>query len=238
MSYDELKKRHRAERDAYPQATSLRVHRALSWLDRAEQSEGDPDARFIFLWIAFNAAYATSFGNEDDPGTDEQRRFRAFVDQLVQLDQRREIEHLLWQEYAGRIRILLDNQYVFPDFWHYQNGSLSESEWRARFIRARREAQQFLAASNTAGLLGIVLKRIYTLRNQLVHGGATWNGSVNRPQVRDCTGFMARLVPVMLSLMMDHPHAVWGSVAYPVVDAAPSATRSRQAGSGLAATDS
>lgn len=56
--HKELKARQRAERDSYPENLSLRVHRALSWLDRAEQDD-DPDSRFIFLWIAFNAAYAT-----------------------------------------------------------------------------------------------------------------------------------------------------------------------------------
>ena len=58
MSFQELKQRHRQERDAQHSNLRLRVHRALSWLDRAEQAD-DLDGRFIFLWIAFNAAYAT-----------------------------------------------------------------------------------------------------------------------------------------------------------------------------------
>ena len=33
-------------------------HRAISWIGRAEACGADDDARFIFLWIAFNAAYA------------------------------------------------------------------------------------------------------------------------------------------------------------------------------------
>ena len=59
MNYEELKERHRAEREGYPPNLSLRVHRALSWLDRAEQLAEDADGQFILLWIAFNAAYAT-----------------------------------------------------------------------------------------------------------------------------------------------------------------------------------
>ena len=58
MAFQELKQRHRAEREGFHSNLSLRVHRALSWLSRAEQAE-DPDGQFIFLWIAFNAAYAT-----------------------------------------------------------------------------------------------------------------------------------------------------------------------------------
>jgi len=59
MDHSHLKRRHRAERADWHANLSLRVHRALSWLDRAERAAGDPDAQFIFLWITFNAAYAT-----------------------------------------------------------------------------------------------------------------------------------------------------------------------------------
>jgi len=57
--FERLKARQRAERERYPPNLGLRVHRALSWLGRAEQLVEDVDARFVFLWIAFNAAYAT-----------------------------------------------------------------------------------------------------------------------------------------------------------------------------------
>ena len=51
MHYQALKERHRQERDQQHPNLSLRLHRALSWLNRAEQAE-DTDGRFIFLWIA------------------------------------------------------------------------------------------------------------------------------------------------------------------------------------------
>ena len=51
-----LKARQRELRHAFPESLGLRVHCALSWLYRAEQEPDDYDARFIFLWIAFNAA--------------------------------------------------------------------------------------------------------------------------------------------------------------------------------------
>ena len=63
MDYQQLKHRHRAERENYHPNLSLRVHRSLSWLQRAEQAE-DLDGQFIFLWIAFNAAYATEIDDQ------------------------------------------------------------------------------------------------------------------------------------------------------------------------------
>ena len=54
-------------------------------------------------------------------------------------------------------------------------------------------------------VLSIVLSRIYTLRNQLVHGGRTWNCLANREQMRDCVNLMGKLVPLVIEIMMDHP---------------------------------
>lgn len=61
----ELKTRHRLVRDDHPEGLRVRIHRAISWLARAEQETEDPDAAFIFHWIALNAAYAHEFGFEE-----------------------------------------------------------------------------------------------------------------------------------------------------------------------------
>ncbi|MDZ4394017.1 hypothetical protein [Cypionkella sp.] len=45
-------------RAGFPETMGLRVHRAISWIGRAEACDRGDDAGFIFLWIAFNAAYA------------------------------------------------------------------------------------------------------------------------------------------------------------------------------------
>ncbi|WP_290499053.1 HEPN domain-containing protein [Alcanivorax sp.] len=70
INHRTLKTRHRKERDSYPDNLSLGVHRALNWLNRAEQ-EDYLDSRFIFLRIAFNVAYATDI--DDREGLSEQR---------------------------------------------------------------------------------------------------------------------------------------------------------------------
>jgi hypothetical protein len=86
MNYDQHKTRHRAERGASHPNLSLRVHRALSWLDRAEQlgEQNDLDGQFILLWIAFNAAYATEI--DERFRLSEQETFRGFLEKLTQLD--------------------------------------------------------------------------------------------------------------------------------------------------------
>lgn len=215
LNYASLKDRQRAERDGWPTSLALRVHRALSWLQRAEQCE-DPDGQFIFLWIAFNAAYANDIGDRDrDP---EHKVFNRFLGKLEQLDTDNVLYELIWEEFSSSVRLLLNNRYLFQPFWDHHNGLLTDIEWRERFEKANLAANRALGAHQTANVLGAVLSRMYTLRNQLIHGGATWNSSVNREQLRDCTAFLGKLVPFVITLMMDHPETLWGDACYPVVE--------------------
>ncbi len=215
LDHATLKERQRAEVHSHPEGIALRVHRALSWLNRAEQCE-DLDGRFIFLWIAFNAAYAQELG--DQQRANEHRTFSRFLKKLVDLDKDEVLYELLWREYSGSIRVLLDNKYVYQPFWDHHNGRNRDDQWQAKFNRARGRAQRALAQHDTRGLLAIVLNRMYTLRNQIIHGGATWNSSVNRDQLRDCAGFLGELVPYVILLKLDNPDTLWGSACYPVVD--------------------
>jgi len=216
MDYERLKARQRVERDTHHPNLKLRVHRALSWLDRAEQLADDLDGQFIFLWIAFNAAYATEI--DERYRLSEQETFRGFLQKLVDLDHEGRIAELVWTEFPSSIRVLLDNPYVFQDFWNFRNGSLAEDEWKRRFAAAKHAAHAALGRHDTVTVLSVVLSRIYTLRNQLIHGGATWAGRVNREQLRDCTRLMAKLVPLVIEIMLDHPETLWGDACYPVVD--------------------
>jgi hypothetical protein len=136
---------------------------------------------------------------------------------LIELDAQGHLSRLVWEEYSKSIRTLIENPYVFPAFWKWQAGELTEAGWKERFEKANRVAVRALEKGNTALVLGIVLHRIYTLRNQILHGGATWNSSVNRAQVRDCARIMGQLVPVIISILMNHPHEDWPAAAWPVV---------------------
>lgn len=138
-----LKIRQRQERDDYPEDLSLRVHRALSWLDRAEQ-ESDPDSRFIFLWIAFNAVYASEI--DDRQGLSEQVSLKAFLDKLHSLDSSQRLKKLVWKVYSGVISALLDNPYVVRTFWEYQKGNMSQPDWERHFAGAKHAARKSISS--------------------------------------------------------------------------------------------
>ena len=210
-----LKERHRAAREGMQPALNLRIHRALSWLQRAAQCD-DADGRFVFLWIAFNAAYAQEIPQHQR--LSEQETFRAFLQKLHALDSEKKLDALVWKEFSGPLRILLDNPYVFESFWDFHRGLITEADWQARFLRGKQRAHKLLAQGQTPELLALVFQRIYTLRNQLMHGGATWNGIVNRAQLQDCVNLMGKLVPVVIEIMLNSSDTIWGDACYPVIN--------------------
>jgi len=194
----------------------LRVHRALSWLDASERCRDDDDARFIFLWISLNAAYADEIQRESS--APEQAVLDRFLRHLVELDTDNLLYDLVWSRFAGPFRMLLDNRFVFQPFWDHQNGKIDEDRWRRSFESAKTAAHRALSdRRQTAKVLAIVLARLYTLRNQLVHGGATWRSSLNRDQIRDGTAILADLVPRVIHLLIVNPDEDWGDPCYPVV---------------------
>jgi len=216
INYKKLKLRQRIERDKYSNNAGLRIHRALSWLNKAEKSEGDLDTEFIFLWITFNAAYAGSMNDANIYS--EKERLEQFIAVLCELDKDKKIENLIWNEFSSSIRVLLDNKYVFQPFWNFQNQYIDEDKWTTEFAAAKRAAASALGNKDTATILGIVFSRLYTMRNQLLHGGATWNSKVNRDQMRDSTNFIRKIVPIIIEIMMNYSHRFNNQANYPVVD--------------------
>jgi len=76
---------------------------------------------------------------------------------------------------------------------------------------------KFLSVKNVEGLLEVVLDRLYTLRNQLMHGGSTFKSDVNRSQVKDGNNMLKLLVPIVIEIMLINKDENWGDIYYPVV---------------------
>jgi hypothetical protein len=214
LSFRALKKKQREIREGFSDSLGLRVHRALSWLQRAEKETEDTDAAFIFYWIAFNAAYANEVAL---PEAGERLVYQDYFEQLTKLDGAGRIYGTIWDRYSQEIRLLLENRFVFQPFWNQQNSIPHFEDWEKRFERSRRAVARALGEKSTSTVLSILFDRLYVLRNQLIHGGATWGSSVNRDQVRDGRNILASLVPIFVDLMMDHPEVDWGRPYYPVL---------------------
>ena len=193
----------------------LRMRRAVSWLERAEQEKDDPDAAFIFYWISFNAAYATDLDFAESES--EARQFNDYFQQVVALDENRLIYNAVYDRFSDSILLLMDNQFVFQPFWKYQNRVPGYADWAQRFQSTQSRIYEARNRQDTGMILDTLFDRLYVLRNQLIHGGATWRSSRNRDQVQDGTRIMAFLVPIFISLMLEHPEIDWGTPYYSVV---------------------
>ena len=109
--------------------------------------------------------------------------------------------------------MLMENRYIFNPFWQYHNGIDEFEDWEDRFKASVRSFAQSFQTGDSARVLSFVFDRLYVLRDQLVHGGSTWNSSVNRAQVRDGAEILGFLIPVFIDIMMDNPNENW-SKAY------------------------
>lgn len=195
-----------------PETLTIRLHRAISWLKSAEKQEGNLDMKFISLWVSFNACYAVDInGLNSKP---EKAKLREFTSSLVQFDQNR-LYNLFWEKFSGPVKVLIENKFVFEKFWEYTRGE--SDDYEIAFNKSIAQATNCLSKQNIEGLLEVVLERLYTLRNQLIHGGATYNSKLNRAQLRDACNIMQLLVPIIIDIMLENGEHDWGEIAYPVV---------------------
>ncbi|GAN76147.1 HEPN domain-containing protein [Acidisphaera rubrifaciens] len=212
LSYAALKTKQKLLRDGFPASLGLRTHRALSWLCRAERETDDDDVRFILLWIGFNAAYAADLRATQ---AGERSAFADYFRTLIGLDAEGRIHALLWNRFPLEISLLLENKYVFAPFWSHHNGADGYADWERRLVDSQAVSRRALESHDTCKVLSIVFDRLYVLRNQIMHGGATWNSRVNRNQVHDGADVLGWLLPVFIDIMLDHGDHDWGPPYYP-----------------------
>jgi hypothetical protein len=190
-----------------------RLHRAISWLGCAELQKEEDDLFFLSLWISFNACYAIELTESD--ALTEREKFKRFISSLVSHDRDGQVFSLLWTTFKGPVRMLIDNPYIFKPFWNFQRGEAED--WKEAFDKSNTEALRCLSGNKVDELLHIILDRLYVLRNQVFHGGATFRSSVNRRQVKDGAAILSNLIPIVIRIMLENPGVDWGRLLYPVV---------------------
>ena len=205
--FKDLKQKHRALRDGYEDSFSIRIHRSLSWLNRSEKEIKDLDAKFIFLWISLNSAYSIHMDTLKNQGDEELRS--DFFQTLLKNGQN-EIHDIIYERFSHEVRSILSNEFILTSFWE------GKDDWETKLKNEKREVQDALRDRNeTIYILTILFKRLYVLRNQIFHGGSTWQGKLNRQQVKDGANLLSYFLPAILSIMMENSNDNWGVLAYP-----------------------
>ncbi len=202
-----------------------RLRRADSWFAQSEHVESE-DEKFIFLWIAFNAAYGFELGPEDTRGETKHRgeteKFEKFLEEILRRDHDKKIENVLFRKkfFANQIRKLIQNEFVYDQYWQSVRGEQDEESWKSQFDKHNKRVFESYDNRDTHSVLREVLRRLYTLRNQIFHGGTTCAEGLGRDQLEDGREIMAAIVPVILEIVRADIEAnpasdAWGPVAYP-----------------------
>jgi hypothetical protein len=195
------------------QATSIRFHRACSWLARVEQMpEGqDHDLALISLWIALNSLYGQWDSCKREPRADRES-WRAFVDRILSLDRDGYVAGAL-QEHKRLVMTLLEDEHLSSFFWEEPCIKRAGQSRKAAY-----SAQTWYIERRWAKVLDEILDRVHLMRCQLVHGAATYGGKLNRTSLRRCVIMMQRLLPALLLVWIDHgADEEWGTMCYPPV---------------------
>lgn len=199
---------------AYPNhPTVIRLHRALSWLERCEAcGDGDDlDLQMVCLWIAFNGLYGRWDTDRREPQPDRPC-WRQFLDHVLAIDQTGHIRGML-EAQRQLVMDILDDPYLSSYFWEDPGDVRAGKSKKAKF-----DARTWYLDGNWPMILDRVVERIYLLRCQLVHGAATHNSSLNRTSLRRCIPMLRHLLNAVLLVMIDHgADEDWGAMCYPPI---------------------
>ena len=212
MSAADLKLKLKQHKET-PESLAVRLHRAISWLKCAEENTGNYDLQFLALWISYNACYAIDEKLENE--LTERKQFNDFIAKLVSHDHEKRFYNLLWHKFSGPVRLIIDNQFIYKPFWEAQRGE--NVNWKKQFEKSNEDAQKYLSKFEVAKLIEVVLDRLYMLRNQIMHGGATYKSKVNRSQVKDAVNILKLFIPIIIDIMIENRNEDWGEIYYPVV---------------------
>jgi hypothetical protein len=195
--------------------TAIRVHRAFSWLARAEQiaSPDDLDLALICRWVAFNSLYGQWNERTREPMPDRDC-WRRFLDRVLALDKQQQVSKALIQ-HKPLAMALLDDEYLSGFFWQEPSSSRAGKSKRAKY-----DAQTWFLERRWIMLLDHLIERIYLMRCQLMHGAATFGGKLNRDSLRRSSIMLGQLIENTLLVIVDHgADEDWGTMCYPPLGA-------------------
>ena len=241
----ELKKQHRKYSDTKTQGFYDRLQRACSWLAKAKRIAVNPEAEFIFVWIALNALCGVRQEVlKEEWWKNEQRLHPAFryprTERVLG-----EMEWFLWRiaglDNGGKIlrdvgmrrlkdvKTVIQKKYLMPDFWSWKRRT--EEDIKQGIKLSERQVKELIGSNLRVGreqlykaLSEIILWRLRMLRNQLFHGCATDTHSKRRAagksELEAGTRILIDMVWAFITLMATEPGRTiyWPPIPFPRAD--------------------
>ena len=195
-----------------------RLSRAHSWIEAAGKlSLEQKHAAFVFLFIAFNALYGQRRyeGTEYDARKDRQeflKRIRIMQDYDNRFGQGIVLNALNVCRKPGVA--LIRDTFLRDTYWSKKEAA---KELQREFVRLASTAEAKLERGRHEEFLKLVLKRLTVLRNQVMHGCATYGpASKGITSLEDGLALLKELVPAFHTLMVKYgSHVDWPAIPYP-----------------------
>ncbi|MDG1137612.1 MAG: hypothetical protein P8N28_05050 [Phycisphaerales bacterium] len=196
-------------------AIRLRMHRAFSWMRKADDFAipEDADARLIFSWVAMNTLYAKWDSDRANREPEWQTR-EDFLTSMVKNDAEGRIQKVLLENRKLCDR-LLSEEHLINSYW----GNPSEDEARKARSKHRRIGKYYHVANEVIKILLPLMTCITMLRSQLVHGMSTYGSSANRAVVEAGAVIVFEINLAMLQIIAEdglwQDDESWMPVPYP-----------------------
>ena len=224
---DSLKARFKArslETNNVYQNWQIRIHRSLSWLKRAMQfADTQPEAKFLFLWIALNSLYSRWNTEKNMPDYDSAAR-DAFFEKVFRMDKSLIADRL--HKHRGLSKKILSDPYLSDVFWREPDNPKAKG-WAAadsNYIDLNFKAHDY------AKVIKQVMQRLFVLRGQIVHGASTGGSKLNRGSLKYCLQLLEIFVPVIQHIVIECGRSDdWPELCYPPQGQSAQAKTFRQA---------
>jgi len=222
LDIERLRKLWKPRRDAYAKALlhegiRIRMHRALTWLEFAERCDGtrDLDARLVAQWISLNSLYGQWDVRSGSPMADRES-LRLFTTHIFSHDHDKLLASVLVANTKLAVS-LFEDRYLCKHIWEHPTAPKARDRGRTP-LHAGHAARELLREGQHAAFLERLLSRVHFVRNQLVHGGSSYNGALNRTAVRRASVMMEHLLGCFLQILMEHGYVDdWGDLCYPPI---------------------
>ena len=200
-----------------------RVRRADSWIKASARLQADQlHETFLFLSIAFNCLYGRSQYEGDEARIAEDLKvFFAKIVDLADYD-RKDGGELLPHAVRTASKdgaLLIRDRYLDSRYWMR---ALPVERLHAALKSDAAVALGQVSAGAYGDFLLVCFKRISVLRNQVMHGCATYGpATAGRSSLAVAVRFTKVLIPAFLALVRNHGrHVQWEAVPYPRVGSA------------------
>jgi len=176
-------------------------------------------ARFVFLYIAFNALYGRrQYEGSREEAAHDRDEFLERLKSMSDYDRRQGNNSLVRALQVCRKECgeLIGNYFLRDTYWRKQKTS---RELRKEFAQQRRRAEEEFNKGRYGLELDLVLRRLGVLRNQVIHGCVTYGASSKGlPSLEVGLSVLQQIVPVFYRLMDVYGHHVsWPAIPYPRV---------------------